>query len=374
MKLSIPRERHSLETRTCITPEVVKKLNNLGVSVHVESGVGLKSNISDDSFKEAGAVVENSLKSLFEKTDAIMLVRLPEEGSEIVKAMPQNAKLIGLLAPKVNKEKFAPLIQKKVSAVSLDQVPRITRAQAMDVLSSQSNLAGYKAVIEGASAFDRALPMMMTAAGTVFPANVLVLGAGVAGLQAIATAKRLGAVVSAFDVRPAAKEQVESLGGKFIEVESNQTAETRGGYAKEMDEDYKKRQAEKIKEALIKADIVITTALIPGKPAPKLITAEMLPLMKDGSVIVDLAAEMGGNTQGCEKDKTVIVNGVKIIGHTNLAGMLAGSATSLLARNYFSFIEMFYDKETKILNLEKGDEIIKGTLVLDEGKFIEEGV
>lgn len=370
MNLTVLKERRPYETRVAATPETVKKLIALGFKVTVEKGAGEASHFTDQSYKDAGATIAPTPQKALEKAAVILKVQAPltkQEGKEEELALfPQDALLLGLLNPYAHPEHNKAYNKQKLTTFALEFVPRITRAQAMDVLSSQSNLAGYRAVIEAACVFERALPMMMTAAGTIPPARVLILGAGVAGLQAVATAKRLGAIVSVFDVRPAAKEQVESLGGTFIEVESQASAETAGGYAKEMDAEYKKRQAEKIKETLHKSDIVITTALIPGKPAPRLITADMLKGMKAGSVIVDLSVESGGNCEGSVTGKIVEKNGVKIVGYANMPGRLSTDASSMYARNLLNLLTLCL-KDGK-LTIPWDDEIIKAITLTHDGK------
>ncbi len=332
MKIAVPRERRPDEARVAASPDTIKKLVGLGFDVVVETGAGQGASYTDDAFAAAGA----SLAALSD----------PDTVGACAKA--------GL------------------TVFAMELLPRITRAQSMDVLSSQSNLAGYKAVLDAAAEMGRAFPMMMTAAGTIAPARVLVLGAGVAGLQAIATAKRLGAIVSAYDVRPAVKEQVESLGGKFVEVDAEATkdAETDGGYAKEMDEDYQKKQEAVLRETVIKQDVAICTALIPGKPAPVLITEEMVKEMPEGAVIVDLAVETGGNCPLSEFGKTVTKHGVTLVGHANVPSRLAEDASALYAKNLLNFITPLVDAESKSLAIDWEDEIIKGTLVCRDGNVV----
>ncbi len=370
MKIAVLKERRPGETRVAAIPETVKKFIGLGVDVVVESGAGQLSNIGDDAFAAAGAKIESDFKTASSGADIILKVQRPE-GDE-VSAIKSGALLVAMLSPYGAKEQMNQYAGANISAFAMEFMPRITRAQTMDVLSSQSNLAGYRAVIEAAEQFGKALPMMMTAAGTIAPARALILGAGVAGLQAIATARRLGAIVSAFDVRPAVKEQVQSLGATFVEVdpEATKAAETAGGYAKEMSEDYKRQQSLKIHETLKKTDIAISTALIPGKPAPVLITEDMVRDMKPGSVIVDMAVEAGGNCPLSEAGKVVTKHGVKIIGYTNLPGRIPTDASALYARNLFNFVSTLIDKNTKSVKLDLADEIVKGTLLTHGGSIV----
>jgi NAD(P) transhydrogenase subunit alpha len=376
MKIAIPKERRPDEARVAATPETVKKLIALGAEVAVEAGAGAGSSIPDEAYRAAGASVVADASALLRNADVVLKVQKPmgagEGGPDEISAMKSGALLIGMLAPFASRDLVAAYAKQGVVAFSMELLPRITRAQAMDVLSSQSNLAGYKAVVDAAAEFGRVFPMMMTAAGTVPPARVVVMGAGVAGLQAIATAKRLGAIVSAFDVRPAAKEQVESLGATFISVESPEaaTAETAGGYAREMGEEYKRRQAEKIRETLKKQDIVICTALIPGKRAPVLVTADMVKEMKPGSVIVDLAVEAGGNCELSEPGKVVEKHGVKIVGHANVPSRVATDSSALYARNLLQFVGLLVDKESKQLKIDWEDEIVRATCLTRDGAIV----
>ena len=358
------------EPRVALSPETAKKLKALGCDVRIEAGAGERSYFLDQSFKDAGATVLPSAAETLKDADIVLKVRRPS--AEEVGAMKRGALLAAMLDPYSAKEGIEALAQSGINAFSMEFMPRITRAQSMDVLSSQSNLAGYKAVVDAAAHFSRALPMMMTAAGTVPAARVFVMGAGVAGLQAVATARRLGAVVSATDVRPASKEQVASLGGKFIAVEDEEfkQAETAGGYAKEMSAEYKAKQAALVAEHIKAQDIIITTALIPGRPAPKLITRAMIESMKPGSIIVDLAAERGGNTELTEAGRTVVHNGVSIMGEPNLAGQVPGNASSLYARNLYTFIETMIDKKNGALAVNWDDEIIKGTALTRDGALV----
>lgn len=364
----VAKETAKGETRVAASPETVKKLINLGYTVLVEKGAGLNSLISDQDYVEAGAssVQSNEAK----KADIILKLRRPTAAE--IALYKKGAILMGTLDPYGHESEIASIAKAGLTAFTMEFMPRITRAQAMDVLSSQANLAGYQAVIDAAEYYDRALPMMMTAAGTVPAAKVFVMGAGVAGLQAIATARRLGASVTANDVRPAAKEQVASLGAKFIAVEDEEfkAAETAGGYAKEMSQDYQKKQAELTADHISKQDIVITTALIPGRPAPRLVTKSMLKSMRPGSVIVDLAVERGGNVEGAVADQVVEVEGVKIVGFTNVAGRIAATASQLYARNLYAFVDILTDKETKQFTVDLNDELVKATLLTNDGTIV----
>jgi H+-translocating NAD(P) transhydrogenase subunit alpha len=371
MKIAIPKERRDNEPRVAASPDVVKKLTGLGFQVVVEKGAGAGASFTDKAFESAGATIAATEEAAFKGADAVFKVRAPL--AEEIALMKKGAILVASLGALTDPKGVEAYAKAGVAAFAMELMPRISRAQSMDILSSQSNLAGYKAVVEAASAFDRAFPMMMTAAGTVAPAKVFVMGVGVAGLQAIATAKRLGAVVTATDVRPATKEQVASLGGKFLEVdpEAEKEAETAGGYAKEMSDDYKKKQAAKVREHIKAQDIVITTALIPGRKAPVLITEEMVADMKHGSVIIDLAAEAGGNCALTKVGEVVVSrNGVKVIGPANLAGQLAQDASALFAKNILNFITPFINKDTKALAFDWQDDLVKGTLVTRDGKVV----
>ena len=375
MKIGVPKELRDGETRVAASPDMIRKLVGSGLDVMVETGAGTKAMLPDTIYENAGASIGRDANETYSEADIILKVSAPlVEGEEIneLSMMKNGAVLVGLLNPLQNKAAVDAYAQAGITAFAMELLPRISRAQGMDVLSSQSNLAGYKAVIEAAATFGKAFPMMMTAAGTIAPAKVLVLGAGVAGLQAIATAKRLGAVVSAFDVRPATKEQVQSLGAKFIEVaqESGEVSETKGGYAKEMNEEYKRKQGVLIHETLKTHDVIITTALIPGKPAPELIGETMLKDMKPGSVIVDLAAESGGNCPETEAGKVIVKYGVTLIGYTNMPGRAPVDASALYARNLVNFIAPMIDPETKALAIDRNDEIIAGTLITYEGKIV----
>ena len=361
MKVGSVSENKTIEKRIAITPEIVKKYTSIGFEILLSENYGLHLGIEDKEYLDLGVKILNDEKEIISNSDIILqLGMLSEEKSSLIK---ENQTLIGVLNPYDNKEKLINLSQKKVNIFSLELLPRITRAQSMDILSSQANLAGYKAVIESFANFQKAIPMMMTAAGTIPAAKVLVIGAGVAGLQAIATAKRMGAIVYATDVRMASKEQVESLGGKFLSVEGSENLETDGGYAKEASDDFKKRQEDLLSETLKKIDIVICTALIPGKKAPLIIKDNMINNMQSGSVIYDLAAIQGGNTAFTEVDKIVEKNGVKIMGENNILNKLPVSASGLYAKNIFNFVSNLFDKENKKININLEDEIIEKTLI-----------
>ena len=358
------------EPRVSATPETVKKMTSLGIKVTVEAGAGAASGFEDAAYRQAGAAVTKSMAAVLKKSDVVFGVRAPTASQ--VKAMKSGAVLIASLNPYQNTPGVKSYAAAKIQAMAMELMPRITRAQSMDILSSQSNLAGYKAVLDATAEYGRALPMMMTAAGTVPAARVFVMGAGVAGLQAIATAKRLGAIVSATDVRRAAAEQVESLGGTFVMVEADDadSGETEGGYAKEMSADYQKRQQALITEHIAKQDIVICTALIPGRPAPELVTKKMLEGMKSGAVLVDLAVEQGGNCRLSKAGKVTTHKGVKLVAHHNVPGRLAGNASELFSRNMFNFLDAFFDKEKKELALDWEDEIITGIGLTRDGKIV----
>jgi len=354
-------ENNKIEKRSAVTPDVVNKYINLGFEVHLIESYAKHLGFEDKLFLEAGAKIIKDEKELISNSDILLQIGLLSENQ--LSQMKENQILVGSLNVHENKNKIQELVSKKINVFSLELLPRITRAQSMDILSSQANLAGYKAVIESFSFFEKAIPMMMTAAGTVPAAKVLVVGAGVAGLQAIATAKRMGAIVFATDVRMASKEQVESLGGKFLTIEGSENLETEGGYAKEASEDFKIKQEQLLADTLKKIDIIICTALIPGKKAPLIIKENMINNMKPGSVIYDLAASHGGNTAFTEADKIVDINGIKIMGEKNILNKLPVSASNLFAKNLFNFVSNLYDKENKKLNLNIDDEIIKNTLV-----------
>jgi NAD(P) transhydrogenase subunit alpha len=370
MKLAVPRESEAGETRVAATPDTVKRFVSLGFEVSVETGAGTLSRVVDADYQAAGATIAKDAKATLEGADLVLKVRRPSAAE--LGLMKKGAIVIATMDPYGHEDAVKAMAEAGISAFAMEFMPRITRAQVMDVLSSQANLAGYQAVIDGAAEYDRAMPMMMTAAGTVPAARVFVMGAGVAGLQAIATARRLGAVVSATDVRPAAKEQVESLGAKFIAVEDDEfrQAETAGGYAKEMSDEYKKKQAELVASHIAKQDIVVTTALIPGRPAPRLITKEMVASMKPGSVIVDLAVERGGNVEGAVPGKVAQVGEVKIVGHLNVPGRLAASASALYAKNLVAFAETLVDKDAKAIAVNWEDELVKATVLTRDGKVV----
>jgi proton-translocating NAD(P)+ transhydrogenase subunit alpha len=367
--IGVPAEDQD-EPRIGLTPETVKKLIKAGANVTIRTGAGSRSHFSDEDYKAAGAKIAKTDAEAVADADIVLTVRRPR--AEIVKSMRKGAAVIGMLDPFSDAEGLDTLAKSGVALFAMELMPRITRAQSMDVLSSQSNLAGYKAVVDASAAFERALPMMMTAAGTVPAARIFVMGAGVAGLQAIATARRLGAIVTATDVRPAAKEQVESLGAKFIAVEDEEfkQAETAGGYAKEMSDAYKQKQAALVAEHVKNQDIIITTALIPGRPAPKLIAKEMIESMKPGSIIVDLAVERGGNAELAKPGEIVTHQGVRIFGKLNLPGEVPVNASSLYARNLQAFVEPMIDKEKKTLAINWDDELVKGTLIARDGAIV----
>ena len=355
------KEDLTLEKRVSITPETAKNIIGLGLKVCIEKNYANHLGIVDDDYRNIGVDIKDSSQEVLNSSNLIIKVNCPSENE--INILKENTILIGMFNPSKNKKQIDKIIDKKIKIFSLELLPRITRAQSMDVLSSQSNLAGYRAVVDCVSQFEKAVPMMMTAAGTVPAAKILVIGAGVAGLQAIATAKRLGAIVSATDVRAASKEQVESLGGKFLTVEQAEDMETSGGYAKETSDDYKQKQAEMMKEALKKNDIVICTALIPGKPAPRILTEDLVKLMKPGSIVYDLAAEQGGNSAYSEAGKINTVQGIKVIGVKSLMNSLPLTASSLYAKNLFSFIRNLYSREKKIFNINLEDEIIFKSLI-----------
>jgi NAD(P) transhydrogenase subunit alpha len=376
MKIGIPRERRENEARVAVSPDTVKKLAALGAEIMIETGAGLSSAIPDGAYAAAGARIAVDEAEALRDADLVLKVQRPltaaEGGPDEVALMKRGAALIGMLAPYASKELVAAYAAQGIDAFAMEFLPRITRAQSMDVLSSQANLAGYRAVIEAAAVFGRAFPMMMTAAGTVPAARVLVMGAGVAGLQAIATARRLGAVVSATDVRPAAKEQVQSLGATFVAVEDEEfkQAETAGGYAKEMSDGYKAKQAALIAETIKKQDVIITTALIPGRPAPVLVSEEMVKSMKPGSVLVDLAVEQGGNCPLSEPGRIAVKHGISLVGLLNIPSRIAVDASALYARNLLAFLTPLVDKETKALKIDWNDEIIKATALTRGGQVV----
>ena len=354
-------ENQEIEKRIAITPEIVKKYISLGFGINLIHNYGAHIGFQDSNYEKLGAKIIFDEKDLINNSDIIIQIRLPNDN--YLSLIKENQTIIGSLDIHANKEKLKNLLNKKINIFSLDLLPRITRAQSMDILSSQANLAGYKAVVESFANFEKAIPMMMTAAGTVPAAKVLVVGAGVAGLQAIATAKRMGAIVFATDVRMASKEQVESLGVKFLIVEGSENLETQGGYAKEASDDFKKKQEDLLRETLKKIDIVICTALIPGKKAPLIIKENMLKNLKAGAIIYDLAVAQGGNVVFSEIDKIVDKNGVKIMGERNILNKLPISASNLYSKNLFNFVLNLYDKKNKKININLGDEIIKKTLI-----------
>jgi NAD(P) transhydrogenase subunit alpha len=367
MLIAIARESEANEPRVAGTPETVKKLKALGAEVAVARGAGLASGILDADYEAAGASVGDNVSK---DADVVLKVRRP--GASELAAYRRGTLVIAIMDPYGNEAALKQMADAGIVAFAMELMPRITRAQSMDVLSSQANLAGYRAVIDAAGEYGRALPMMMTAAGTVPAAKVFIMGVGVAGLQAIATARRLGGIVTATDVRPATKEQVESLGAKFLAVEDEEfkNAQTAGGYAKEMSKEYQAKQAALVAEHIKKQDIVITTALIPGRPAPRLISAAMVASMRPGSVIIDLAVERGGNVEGVKPGEVAQVGAVKIVGHLNVAGRLAASASALYAKNLLTFLDTMIDKKEKKLAVNWDDEIVKGTLLTRDGAIV----
>ena len=371
MRIAVLAETDAAEPRVAATPETVKKFISLGAEVAVQAGAGLASNVSDADYVAAGAMIGADAAQTLSGADAALRVRRPT-AAELTGAKP-NLAVFAIMDPFGNGAALADLARNGAIAFAMELMPRITRAQSMDVLSSQANLAGYRAVIDGAAEYGRSFPMMMTAAGTVPAAKVFIMGVGVAGLQAIATARRLGAIVTATDVRPATKEQVESLGAKFLAVENEefQQAQTAGGYAKEMSAEYQKAQAELTASHIAKQDIVITTALIPGRPAPKLISTEMVRSMRPGSVIVDLAAERGGNCELTRPGETIVDGGVRIVGALNLAGRMAPTASNLYAKNLLAFIETMITKESKQFVINWDDELVKATALTRDGAVID---
>jgi H+-translocating NAD(P) transhydrogenase subunit alpha len=371
MRLAVLSEVDPAETRVAAVPETVKKFKALGAEVAVQAGAGRSAGVPDEEFASAGAEIAPDAATAAREADIVLKVRRPE-GAELAN-LKRGALGVAIMDPYGHETAVQAMAEAGVAAIAMELMPRITRAQVMDVLSSQANLAGYRAVVDGAAEYGRALPMMMTAAGTVPAARIFVMGAGVAGLQAIATARRLGAVVTATDVRPAAKEQVESLGAKFVAVEDEEfkQAETAAGYAKPMSAEYQAKQAALVAEHIKKQDIVVTTALIPGRPAPKLVSGAMVASMRPGSVIVDLAVERGGNCEGAEPGKTATTaNGVKIVGHLNVPGRLAATASSLYARNLYAFVETLIDKAEKRLAVNWDDELVRATCLTRDGAVV----
>ena len=371
MRIAVPAEAKGVETRVAATPETVRKFIGLGASVSIEKGAGLEAGISDADFEAAGATIARSAKDVMKDADIVLKVRRPADAE--MKNLKSGAIVVAIMDPYGQEAALAGLAKAGVSAFAMEFMPRITRAQVMDVLSSQANLAGYRAVIDGAAEYGRALPMMMTAAGTVPAARIFIMGVGVAGLQAIATARRMGAVVTATDVRPATKEQVESLGAKFLAVEDDEfrQAQTAGGYAKEMSKEYQAKQAELTASHIAKQDIVITTALIPGRPAPRLVSRAMVESMKAGSVIIDLAVERGGNCERARPGEIVVTdNGVRIVGHLNVPGRLAATSSALYAKNLYAFVETMIDKKEQALAVNWDDELVKATLLTRDGAVV----
>ena len=371
MRIAVLSETDPAEPRVAAVPETVKKFIGLGADVTVQAGAGVKAGVPDSEYEAAGAAIAGSAADAAGSADLVLKVRRPN--AEEVGLLKRGATVIAIMDPYGHEGELGAMAEAGLDAFAMELMPRITRAQVMDVLSSQANLAGYRAVIDGAAEYGRAMPMMMTAAGTVPAARVFVMGVGVAGLQAIATARRMGAVVTATDVRPATKEQVESLGAKFVAVEDEEfkQAETSGGYAKEMSAEYQKKQAELVKGHIAKQDIVITTALIPGRPAPTLVTADMIKAMRPGSVLVDLAVERGGNVEGAKADEVVETeNGVKIVAYANVPGRLAATSSSLYARNLYAFVETLVDKGSKSLAVKWDDELVKATCLTRDGAVV----
>jgi len=371
MRIAVPVETEGQETRVAATPETVKKFIGFGADVTVQSGAGVASGIPDADYEAAGAKIAANAADALADADIVLAVRRPQAAT--LAGVTKGAAVVATMDPYGNEAALSGLAGAGVSAFAMEFMPRITRAQSMDILSSQANLAGYRAVIDGAAEYGRALPMMMTAAGTVPAARIFIMGVGVAGLQAIATARRMGAIVTATDVRPATKEQVESLGAKFLAVEDEefQQAQTAGGYAKEMSKEYQAKQAALTASHIAKQDIVITTALIPGRPAPKLISADMVRSMRPGSVIVDLAVERGGNCELAKPGEVFVTdNGVKIVGHLNVPGRLAATASSLYAKNLLAFVETMIDKEKKAVAINWDDELVKATLLTRDGAVV----
>ena len=370
IEIAITKETAPHETRVAATPDTVKALSAMNCHILIETNAGLSAGFNDSEYEKHGATICKTAAETHKSADIILKVQINAEDN--ISNIKEGAILIGLCNPHSNLALIKELASKRIETFSMEFIPRISRAQSMDALSSQANLAGYKSILDAAAHFKRAFPMMMTAAGTVAPAKVLVMGAGVAGLQAIATAKRLGAVVSATDVRPAAKEQVQSLGGKFIAVEDDEfkEAETSGGYAKEMSDEYKKKQATLIEETIKKQDIVITTALIPGRPAPKLISSSMIKSMRLGSVIVDMATITGGNVEGSKQDKVVEKNGVTILGYSNIPARLPTDSSTLYSKNLLNLIKLIINQENKSLEINWDDEIVKGIVLTKGGEVI----
>ncbi|MGH6896919.1 MAG: Re/Si-specific NAD(P)(+) transhydrogenase subunit alpha [Geminicoccaceae bacterium] len=373
MRIGVPKERRPGEARVAATPDTVKRLVGRGIDVLIETRAGAAARFVDQSFADAGATLVDDAPAVYRDADVVLKVRRPlaegEGGLDEMALLRPGQVLIGMLDPYHNPEQVAAYAEAGVIAFSLELLPRTTRAQSMDVLSSQANLAGYRAMIDGLAEFDRVMPMLMTAAGTVPPAKVFIIGAGVAGLQAIATARRLGAVVSATDIRPAAKEEIESLGARFVGV-VKADATTAGGYARELSEEDRKQQAEMVAQHIKGQDLVITTAQIPGRPAPRLVSRAMVESMRPGAVLVDLAVESGGNVEGSEVDEVVDIGGVKIVGHANLPARLAPATSSLYARNLLNFVDLLIDGDRGALVINEDDDLIKGALITRDGKVV----
>ncbi len=372
MKCAVLRERHPGETRVAASPDMVRRLKNQGVAVAIEARAGEAAGWTDDAFLQAGAIVSADAADVLADADVVFKVGRPVATDDVdeLALIPEGCVVVGLINPLVERAQFEGYAARRLTVLAMELIPRISRAQSMDALTSQASLAGYKAVLDACMYFGRAMPMMMTAAGTIAPARVLILGAGVAGLQAIATARRLGAVVEAFDVRPAVKQEVESLGAGFVEVPGAGDAETTGGYAREMDGAYLERQGEAIRNALAKADICITTARIPGRPAPRLVTADMARVMKPGSVIVDLAVEDGGNCELSRCGEVVTCGDLTVVGFANVAGRLAADASTFYARNLLNLVGPFVDREGGRLELDFEDEVIAGACVMRDGELV----
>ncbi len=376
MKIAVPKERHDYERRVAVTPETVERYVALGIQVSVESTAGNSATFPDDAYRSAGAKIEHNQADVLRDADMVLKVQRPLDGTnssiDELSLIKSGAILLGLLSPTVNANFFRACASAGITAMALEYLPRISRAQSMDALSSQSNLAGYKAVLDATTEFGRALPMMMTAAGTIAPAKAFVIGAGVAGLQAIATARRLGAIVSAFDVRPEVQEQIESLGARFVSVplKNQDDATTNSGYAREMSSDFQQKQAEVTHETLKSQDLVICTALIPGRPAPMLITEEMVKDMKRGSVIVDLAVETGGNCELSKPGEIISAHGVQIIAHPNVPSRIAVDASALYAKNLFNVVSAFYDKTKNQMNTDLDDEILSAITLTHDGSVV----
>ncbi len=371
MRIAVPAENDPSEDRVAAVPDTVKRFKALNAEVAVQSNAGRASGFLDAAYEAAGAIITHSAEETIRDADVVLRVRRPS--ADDLNGLKQNAAVVAVMDPYGHEDAIRSLAEKGAAAFAMEFMPRITRAQVMDVLSSQANIAGYRAVVDAASEYGRAMPMMMTAAGTVPAAKMFIMGVGVAGLQAIATARRMGGIVTATDVRPATKEQVESLGAKFVAVENKEfkEAETSGGYAKEMSEDYQRQQAELVSGHISKQDIVITTALIPGRPAPRLVSAKMVESMKAGSVIVDLAAERGGNCELTKPGEIYVTDGgVKIVGTLNLAGKVPSTSSFLYSKNLYSFVETFFDKESKAFSIPWDDELVKATLLTRDGHIV----